>query len=507
MAIRLSGMISGLDTEAMVKELMSAQSMKKTAIEQNKKKLEWKKEKWEEMNTKIYSLYTEKLSALRLEGSYLTKKVTSSDEGKAKATATNAVNGVYNLTVEKLATAEYVTGADISSKGLKKGSKLSDAGMTVGQTITVRSGEDLADTTTITVTDDLTLEGLATKLRNAGLNATFDEDSGRFYVSAKDSGAKNRFTMESDAAAGSGLDAIGLGNIDEELARTGRAADDSSMMAVMGASDMKAVLNGAVIEGSSNVIDANGLHVELTGTTQPGEVISLTISNDVDAVYDKIKDFCKSYNELLKEMDTRYSAASTRAYAMLTDEDKEAMSDEQVELWENKIKDSLLRRDDTLNSVMTSFRTAMQGTAEVDGKSYALSSFGIVTGEYTEHGLLHINGDKDDGLYATKEDSLRKSLEEDPELVGKVMSKLMGNLYSSLTKQMSANSLSSALTFYNDVQIKNQMDDYEKQISSWEDRLTTMEDKYYKQFSQMESAMAKLQSQQSQLSGLLGISS
>ena len=77
MAIRLSGMISGLDTDAIIKELMSAQSLKKTKIEQNKEKLEWKKEKWEEMNTKIYSLYTEKLSELKLQGTFLTKKVSS----------------------------------------------------------------------------------------------------------------------------------------------------------------------------------------------------------------------------------------------------------------------------------------------------------------------------------------------------------------------------------------------------------------------------------------------
>ena len=90
MAIRMSGMISGLDTDAIIKDLMSAQATKKTSVEQKKEKLDWKKEKWEEMNTKLYSLYTEKLSGLKLQGSYMAKKVTSSDEGKAKATATTA---------------------------------------------------------------------------------------------------------------------------------------------------------------------------------------------------------------------------------------------------------------------------------------------------------------------------------------------------------------------------------------------------------------------------------
>ena len=62
MPIRMSGMISGLDTDAIIKELVSAQSAKKTTLEQNQEKLKWKKEKWEDLNTKIYALYTEKLS-------------------------------------------------------------------------------------------------------------------------------------------------------------------------------------------------------------------------------------------------------------------------------------------------------------------------------------------------------------------------------------------------------------------------------------------------------------
>ena len=147
MPIRMSGMISGLDTDAIIKELMSAQSMKKTTLEQNKEKLSWKKEKWEDLNTKIYALYTEKLSSLKMQGSYLAKKATSSNPDKADATATTASSGSYELTVSKLASSQFVTGADISSKGLKKNSTLVEAGMTVGQTITVKLDKPVASTT------------------------------------------------------------------------------------------------------------------------------------------------------------------------------------------------------------------------------------------------------------------------------------------------------------------------------------------------------------------------
>lgn len=506
MPIRMSGMISGLDTDAIIKELMSAQSMKKTTIEQNKEKLSWKKEKWEDLNTKIYALYTEKLSNLKLQGSYMTKKATSSNSEKASATATNATNGSYSLTVSNLASAQFVTGADISDKELKGSSTLVEAGMTANQTITVRTGKDLDTETKITVTNNMTIADFAAKLRDAGLNASFDADNGRFYMSAKDSGSDSIFTIESSAAAGGGLEALGLADIDEDMAINGQTAENSDTMAIVGAQDAHVVLNGATITSASNTITANGLSIELKGTTSPGEIINITVANDVDAVYDKVKEFVKSYNELMTEMYDKYNAPSAKDYAMLSDEEKEAMTDDQVELWENKIKDSLLRNDTTLNSLMTTFRTTMQATVEVDGENYSLSSFGIVTGSYLEHGLLHINGNSDDPEYADKTDGLRTALEKDPEAVGKALSKVFEGFYETLTSKMSASSISSALTLYNDKQIQSQMDDYEGQIKTWEDRLLDLEDRYYKQFSGMEKAMADLQNQQNQLSGLLGLS-
>ena len=541
MPIRMSGMVSGLDTDAIIKEMMSAQSMKKTSIEQQKEKLTWKKEKWEELNTKIYALYTEKLSSLKLEGTYLAKKAASSNPDKADATATTASAGSYELTVSKLASSQFVTGADISSKGLKKSSTLAEAGMTVGQRITVKlnkeetaaasetsesteaageaenpenagAAESTAETVaatsefTIEITDDMTIGDFTGKLQEAGLNANFDTATGRFYISAKNSGENSKFTMVSDLAGEGGLTALGLDNIDDDLATTGRTAPDGSSMAVVAAKDAELVLNGATIKSASNTITANGLTINLKGTTSEGERITISVSNDADKVYDKVKEFVTSYNELLKEMYEGYTAKSARGYAMLTDEEKEAMSEKQIELWEDKIKSALFRNDTTLNTLMTNFRTSLQETVEVDGKKYSLSNFGIVTGAYTEHGILHINGNTEDGEYANKEDELKKALEADPETVGKALSKIFSKLYDSLSSQMSASSISSALTLYNDKQIQSQLDSYSKQISSWEERLQDLEDRYYKQFSTMESSLASLQSKQNQLAGLLGMS-
>ena len=84
MPIRMTGLISNLDTEGIIKELMGAQNLKKTKIENKITKLEWKQEKWKELNTKIYKLYTDSLADMKTEGTYLTKKASSSNESKLK---------------------------------------------------------------------------------------------------------------------------------------------------------------------------------------------------------------------------------------------------------------------------------------------------------------------------------------------------------------------------------------------------------------------------------------
>jgi len=305
-----------------------------------------------------------------------------------------------------------------------------------------------------------------------------------------------------NAAPGSGslLNAMGMTSITNGEADDSKPAD----MAVIKGEDSEIVLNGAILTGSDTTINANGLSINLKGVTN-GSKVTFAVTNDVDSVYDSIKDFLSEYNALIKEMNTLYSAPSARNYDPLTSEQKESMSDEEVELWEKKIKDSLLRNDSTLGGIMTSMKNAMMTSVEVDGKKYSLSSLGIMTStDFKEGGLLHIFGDSDDSVYADKEDKLRSMLESDPDLVSKIMSGITSNLYEAMNKKMATSSLSSALTFYNDKQIKKQISNYESDISTWEDRLQKMEDRYYKQFSAMETAMAKLNQTQSSLAGFFG---
>ena len=84
------------------------------------------------------------------------------------------------------------------------------------------------------------------------------------------------------------------------------------------------------------------------------------------------------------------------------------------------------------------------------------------------------------------------------------MKSLTSGLYSALDSKMKSSNLSSAYTIYNDKQMTKDYKNYTTLIKQWEDKIADLEDRYYKQFSNMESQLAKMQSSTSSLSGLLG---
>ena len=311
----------------------------------------------------------------------------------------------------------------------------------------------------------------------------------------------------SDAnASGSALASLGLTNFDGTTEiKENDAANNGTGMVVIAAKDTEVEYNGATLTSNTTNISVSGLELEILGTTE-GETVNITVTNDVSGIYDTIKDFLSEYNALLKEMNSYYNADSAKGYDVLSDDEKEAMKDSEVEKWEDKIKDSLLRRDSTLNSIISSFRNKMMGTFTAsNGKTYSLSSIGISTsGDYAEGGLLHIRGDEDDAEYADEKNVLKQLLEEDPDAITDVFTHLTESLYTDLQNKMSRTPLSSALTFYNDKEMNSQLSDYKTRISKLEAKFNEMEDRYYKQFTAMEKAMANMQSQQNSLASYLG---
>lgn len=271
--------------------------------------------------------------------------------------------------------------------------------------------------------------------------------------------------------------------------------------------DTEIELNGAVFTGASNEITVNGLTINAMSKTKGDETLSISVTNDSQGMYDKIKGFIKEYNEIINEMTKLYNADSSKGYEPLTSEEKDAMTDKEVEEWEKKIKDSVLRRDDSVNQMMTLMKNAMFKTYTVNGKKYSLSSFGISTisilnAAKNEENAFHIDGNSEDAEVSGKTDKLLSALQEDPDTVADFMMQLATGLYDAIGSKMSSSTLSSFGVVYNDKEMAREYSDYTKTISKWEDKLKDIEDSYYKKFAAMESALAALQSQQSSLANL-----
>ena len=283
---------------------------------------------------------------------------------------------------------------------------------------------------------------------------------------------------------------------------TSSSTDTTSAVRIAG-SNAQIELNGAVFENTTNNFSINGLTIQEEKKQE--EFLSGKLRS-----YEENLTALSEYNELIKTLDTAYNAESAKGYEPLTDDEKESMSDDEVEKWETKIKDSLLRRDGTLDSVISSMKNTMLAGITIDGKSYNLSTFGISTGSYfssgtNEKGVFHIDGDEDDSTSKGNEDKLKAAIANDSDTVIKFFSQLANNLYSTLNKKLgTSNSMSSYMSIYNDKEMATQYSEYKSKISDQETKISTWEDYYYKKFSRMESALASLNSQASSISGLFG---
>lgn len=534
--LRMTGMYSGMDTESIVTQLVSAKSKKVESIKKEQTKLEWKQNVWQDLNSKIYSLYSGTLSKLRLTGAYSKKSTVSSDTTKATVIASdNAINGTQTLKVNQLAKSGYLTGAaklgkhtvtekDDSGKMVTKevnwtaADKISEIDESlVGSKISVKvgTGND-AKMTEVEITSDMTISKFVSKLKEAGVNASFDEKNQRFFISSVGTGTAKEFSIS--ASGSSTLGKLGLDEADADCTR-------------IAAQDAEIVLNGAVFTSDTNAFVVNGLTINAVGVTT--EEISIVTSTDYDGIYDTIKDFISEYNELINEIDELYNAKSARDYDVLSDEEKESMTDEEIENWENKIKGSLLRKDGNLSSVMNVLTSTMlkgfykknltdeqkkdMTEAEIEkwyednaGKKMFLSDFGIKTKNYFEcedfeHHAYHIDGDPDDEYASTKQDKLKVAIAADPEGMAEFFASLCKEMYSKLDETMGkTTTYSSIYKVYNDKQLKKDYDDYTKRIKEAEEKLSDYEDKWYEKFSAMEVALSKLQSNSNAVTSMLG---
>ena len=512
MAMRLSGLMSGMETDTIVQELVAVRRTKVDKETKAKTKLNWKQDIWKDLNSKLKNLQAKYLNNMRFESTYSKKTTTVSNPNVVSViTGEGAMNGVQSLEIERLAKTCYMTSGKVQYSGseeLSALSKLSDIGVTTeGQfEINVTTGMTFdeasntltgGDTRTFRFTKDSTISDVLNKLKDAGLNANFDAEQKRFYISAKESGGESNFKIES--ADADVMTALGF--------------DDANAVKTTGV-NAKIYLNDAIYESSTNVFDINGLTFTALSTTAAGQSVTVTTQNDVNGVYDMVKNFLKEYNSIINEIDKLYNADSAKGYEPLTDDEKDSMSDSEIEKYESKIKDALLRRDTNLSTIRSSLsETMMSGIdVKVNGvtKTMYLNSFGIETLGYfeaaeNEKNAYHIFGDPDDADTSGKPDKLKTMISNDPDTVIAFFSQLSKNLYAKMDDLSSPiEGYRSFGTFYDDKKMKSDYDDYTSKIEDLEKKLADYEDKWYAKFAAMETAMAKMQSNASAVTSLLG---
>lgn len=577
MPIRISGLNSGLDTESLVSELVSAYRKKGEKYEKAQTKISWKQEAWKSLSSKTYS-FRNNLDKMRFSSGYNLKTTSVSNSSKVAVTAgNNAVNGTQTLQIKSLAKTGYLTGGKMKKL---TGTDVT-ASTTMGELGYYESGNISVNGKQIQITSQTKVSDVISKLQDAGVDANFDSSTQRIFVSAKEGGKKGDFSLTALNESGTkALSALGLnvtpagvdakyaefakeysaksddelsaflGSFDVDAADADRliasfakeyqhASSEETKKAVLGefkefltneekrqektdkelgynsdavriyGQDAEITLNGAKFTSTSNTFSVNGLTINAMAVTDPGETLSITTSTDNQGIYDKIKDFLSEYNEIINSMTSSYNAESASEYEPLTDDEKDAMSEKEIEKWEEKGKSGILRRDSTLSTLMSVMNGAMSKSYTINGKSYALSSFGIKTlgimnAEKNEHNAYHIDGDADDENTSANADKLMEAIIADPEGVTQFFQKLSSDLYDRLGEQMTSTTLRSYGSFYNDKELENQYNSYKTTISDWEKKVSDIEESYYKKFAAMESALASLQSQSSQLAGLLG---
>lgn len=502
--MRLTGLMSGMDTESMIQQLVEA---KKTKVDKTKKaqtKLEWKQDAWKSLNTKLKNLQTKYLSNMRFSDAY-SKKTTKVSNSNAVSVITgeDAMNGVQTLKIDKLAKTGYLTGGVVESGDGSKVtamSTLESLGVTDAGTINLTIGKKSVD---IQVNKGTTISDVLTKLKKEGLNANFDENNQRFFISAKESGADSDFKITASNEGGqNALEKLGLvAKVDGEGKVTNGYNKTEGQDAVI-------YLNGAKFENKNNTFAINGL--TFTAIQASDEEITVTTQQDTDGIYDMVKDFLKEYNAIINEMDKLYNADSAKGYEPLTTEEKDALSDTEIEEYEKKIKDALLRKDENLSTISSSMKMVMMSGIEVGGKTLYLHDFGIETlgyfeAEDNEKNAYHIAGDPDDANTLSKADKLKSMIANDPETTIKFFTKLSQNLYDKMSDlSKSVKGYRSYGSFYDDKKMKSDYEDYTTKVKEQEKKLNDYEDKWYKKFAAMEKAMSKMQSNTSAVTALLG---
>jgi len=485
--IRFMGMASGMDTDSIVKDMLRPQQYKIDNQKKQQALLKLKQDAWKDMNKKLFDFHTKYTEKMARSGTYTKGVVSSSNENIIAINKdANVPHGSHTFSNIKLAESASAVGLAKGKDGkpLAGDTKLGDY---AGEEITIKL-DGSEEPIKITIGAGDTLASLATKMNEKldgkGYTARYDEKSGGFFISSKATGSSQSIELSSNKESEAS-------NFLKDLGFEYTAGKDAEY-----------TYNGKKFTSSTNIIEINGIKATLKSASV--DPVTITSQQDPDAVYDLIKEFVTEYNKLIDEINLKTSIKPKKDILPLTAEERKDMSESEIELWEESLNSSLFYRDPQLTDFADSARRILGQV--VDGKS--LASFGIVTGSWEERGKLHIVGDEDFPLHSDKPNKLKEALNKDQESLEDTIAffqKLGKDLYKDHNDKFRAsNELTSAMNFYNDKVMRDDMQRFDKEINRMEERLFRLEEMHYAKFAAMEKMLNALNNQSAWLSQQFG---
>lgn len=482
--IRFTGLASGMDTESVVKAILTPYQNKIDKLNKNTTLAEWRKQAYKEMSNKIQNFRTGALNKVRYESTLNQKKVELSQTGAIKVdNQANSLEGTHKIQVNQVA--EVATVNTKSIKHRDNGDQLTKTsfiehieGMPTNPAKLVINGEEM-DITGMTIEN---LEGyINAKFAADGKDISFKFDTGvsAFIISSKSTGESQEidFTGSDEAV----LKALGIQQAKDE--------HGNEIGYKYKGKNAEIVYNGGVsISSETNDIEVNGLKfTAVTATTQP---VTVSVTKDIDGMVKTIKNFIDEYNNLLTEINTKLNADSAKGYEPLTDEEKEAMTDKEIEKWEEKIKSAIFRNDSTLKDIGSALRSIMSKDYSKDGnldpKCSMLAQIGISSSDWKDRGKLTVD-----------EEKLKAALTENSDGVVELISTIAKDIEKELNTRSSTTEFRTFNQYFSDKLQDSNIKKYKKDLIRAQERYDALEAVYYKKFTAMENAMNKMNSQSS----------
>ncbi|GEB31392.1 flagellar filament capping protein FliD [Brevibacillus parabrevis] len=497
MGIRISGMASGMDTEKIVKDLMKAHREPVNRLQRNKYSVEWKRDAYREMNTLLADLQNS-LKDLRLGTSFNKKIAFSENENIASAKVTGKPSlSSYSVEVISLAKAGTPPNAEFPVAAItdtKKPIGGSDFTLTIKKDVDGDGNIDYVPLTFAGATDSI--DSIISQINSAktGLKASFFNN--KLVMIAEDG---KQFEVET-----SGANNLNIGA--NTPSTTGQSSDPA-----------KFKINGVEYTSTTNTFTFDGINFTLK---QPnvGAPVTVSAKADEEAIFTMVKDFVDKYNTVIETINKKIAEPKYKAYQPLLDEEREALSEKTAEKMDNMARSGILLRDSILTSGLHEMRRALSTPLKAAGVNSAfdtLSEIGIVgppAGKYAyqENGKLYINESKlRETISKNGEDVIKlfTNYSSNPDQATKynesgVAERLYGQLnqvIDKLTKEAGAVGRVS-----DDSNLTKRLKQTDDEIEIWEDRLKQIENRYWKQFTAMEQAMSKAQSQGAWFTQMLG---